>query len=125
MPDTTPHHHPKKPYVYETRVFEHNGNGGGIISVDIKFGFMEEPNVENVLENLAVHKEINLPSDRRLWIVHVSKEHLMISRNMSLIKRGLFSIFALLRQTSQAAYYYYGLGDKIQLSAEIMPVRVK
>jgi hypothetical protein len=26
---------------------------------------------------------------------------------------------------SQPAYYFYGLGDNVQLSAEIMPVRLK
>jgi hypothetical protein len=26
---------------------------------------------------------------------------------------------------SQPAYYYYGLGDEVQLSVEIIPVRVR
>ncbi|MDR3423465.1 MAG: KUP/HAK/KT family potassium transporter [Alphaproteobacteria bacterium] len=121
--------HPKVPYIhdnrYEIRVLERAGNGGSIVSVDIKFGFMENPNVEDVLEDLACHKEINLPIDRNQWIVHVSKEHLMVSRRLKFGTRLLFGLFAFLRQMSQSAYYYYGLGDKIQLSAEILPVRIR
>jgi KUP system potassium uptake protein len=33
-------------------------------------------------------------------------------------------LFVLLRTVSQPAYYYYGLRDEVQLSVEIIPVRV-
>jgi KUP system potassium uptake protein len=121
--------HPKMPYIhdsrYEIRVFEQRWGGGSIASVGVKFGFMEKPNVENVLEELARHEAINLPTDRHQWIVHVSQEHLVPSKRMRFVTKLLFNLFALLRQTSEPAYYYYGMGDKIQLSAEIMPVRVR
>ena len=41
---------------------------------------MEEPNVERVLEELARHKAIDLPADRRQWIVHVSLENVLPAR---------------------------------------------
>jgi len=34
-------------------------------------------------------------------------------------------LFVLLRRNSQPAYYDYGLGDQVQLSAEIIPVRLR
>ena len=34
-------------------------------------------------------------------------------------------LFLILRQISQPAYYFYGMGDNVQLSAQIMPVRLK
>jgi hypothetical protein len=37
----------------------------------------------------------------------------------------LVRLFLILRQFSQPAYYFYGLGDNVQLSAEIMPVLPK
>ena len=43
---------------------------------------------------------------------------------MGWLRRLRFRLFLLLRQVSQPAYYYYGLGDEVQLSAEIIPVRV-
>ena len=33
--------------------------------------------------------------------------------------------FLVLRQVSRPAYYYYGLGDEVLLSVEIIPVRVR
>ena len=74
---------------------------------------------------LPRHREIDLPVDARHWIVHVSVEHLLPSRAMNIARRFRYRLFALLRHVSQPAHYYYGLGDAVQLSAEIMPVRLK
>jgi len=41
------------------------------------------------------------------------------------LRRVRFRLFLLLRLVSQPAYYYYGLGDEVQLSVEIIPVRVR
>ena len=106
-------------------VFDRDKNRGSIIGVELSFGFMEEPNVERLLEEMARHKEIDLPTDRRQWIVHVSQENLLPAARMGLLKRLRFRLFLFLRLVSQPAYYYYGLGDEVQLSVEIIPVRVR
>jgi KUP system potassium uptake protein len=121
--------HRKVPYVHDDRyhvtVFQRDWNRGSVISVTLSFGFMEDPNVERVLEQLASHREIDLPTDIHKWIVHVSVENLLPSRALSLAGRFRLRLFAFLRHVSQPAHYYYGLGDAVQLSAEIMPVRVR
>jgi KUP system potassium uptake protein len=121
--------HRKIPYIrdnrYRVTVFDRDKDRGGIIGVELSFGFMEEPNVERLLEEMARHKQIDLPSDRRQWVVHVSHENLVPARRMSLLRRLRFRLFTLLRLVSQPGYYYYGLGDEVQLSVEIIPVRVR
>jgi KUP system potassium uptake protein len=121
--------HRTVPYIrdgrYQVTVFDRDRDHGSIIGVELQFGFMEEPNVEAALEDLARHKEIDLPPDHHQWIVHVSLENLLPSRTMSVIKRCRFRLFVLLRRNSQPAYYDYGLGDRVQLSAEIIPVRLR
>ena len=121
--------HRKVPYVrddrYRVTVFDREHQRGSIIAVEVSFGFMEEPNVERLLEEMARHKEIDLPTDRRQWIVHVSQENLLRSRRMGVLRRMRFRMFLLLRLVSQPAYYYYGLGDEVQLSVEIIPVRLR
>jgi len=121
--------HRKVPYIrdnrYRVTVFDREKNRGSIIGVELSFGFMEEPNVERLLEDMARHKEIDLPTDRRQWIVHVSQENLLPAARMGLFKRLRLRLFLLLRLVSQPAYFYYGLGDEMQLSVEIIPVRVR
>ncbi len=120
--------HRKVPHIHENRfavvVFDRDPKGS-IISVELSFGFMEEPNVEQALEGMARHREIDLPTDRRQWIVHVSNENLLPSAGMGFFGRIRFRVFMFLRLVSRPAYYYYGLGDEVQLSAEIVPVRVR
>ena len=121
--------HRKVPYIndgrYRVTVFNRDPNRGSIIAVELSFGFMEEPNVEKLLKEMARHKEIALPTDRHRWIVHASQENLLPSRRMSLLRRLRFRLFLFLRLVSQPAYYYYGLGDEHKLSVEIIPVRVR
>ena len=121
--------HPMVPYIrgdrYQVTVFDRDRSRGSVIGVEVSFGFMEEPNVERLLEEMARHKEIDLPSDPRHWIVHVSQENLLPPRRTNLFKRLRFRLFMFLRLVSQPAYYYYGLGDEVRLSVEIIPVRVR
>jgi hypothetical protein len=74
---------------------------------------------------MARHREINLPIALHRWTVHVAVEKLLPSRRMGALGHLRLRLFSILRQISQPAHYFYGLGDKVQLSAEIMPVRLK
>jgi KUP system potassium uptake protein len=121
--------HPKVPYInqdrYRVTVFDAEKRRGSIIAVEVSFGFMQEPNVERLLEDLARHREIDLPTDRHQWIVHVSQENLLPARQMTRLRRLRFRLFSFLRTVSQPSHYYYGLGDEVQLSVEIIPVRLR
>ena len=120
--------HVKVPYIHQDRyritVFDRDKDRGSVIGVELRFGFMEEPNVERYLANMARHQEIDLPAHPRQWIVHVSHENLLPARQMHLFKRLRFRLFLFLRLVSRPAYYAYHLGDEVQLSAEIIPVRL-
>ena len=121
--------HRKVPYVHEDRyqvtVFDRDADHGSVIGVELRFGFMEDPNVERVLQDLARHRLIDLMPEHRNWIVHVSQEHLLPGRHIGVLGQLRLWLFQFLRNLSQTAYGYYGLGDNVQLSAEIMPVRVR
>ena len=122
--------HRMVPYIKDNRfvvtVFDRDTEQGrSIVSVEMSFGFMEEPNVELLLEDMARHHDIDLPLDSRHWIVHVSHENILPSRRIKFFPLLRFRLFVFLRSISIHAYHYYGLGDQVQLSAEIIPVRVK
>jgi KUP system potassium uptake protein len=103
--------HPKVPHIHEDRyhvtVFDRDKERGGVIGVQLRFGFMEEPDVERYLEDMARHKEIDLPAHPRQWVVHVSHENLVPAKRMNLFRRLRFRLFLLLRLVSRPAYYAY------------------
>ena len=121
--------HPKTPYVLENRyhvtVFDRDEARGGVIGVELKFGFMEDPNVERCIADLAGHRDIGLPADPAQWIVHVAHENLLPEGRLPLWRRARFRLFLFLRLVSRPAYYAYGLGDEVRLSAEILPVSLR
>jgi KUP system potassium uptake protein len=120
--------HRKVPYVHgarhESEVFYKSKDRGSIVMVRVYFGFMEDPNVERVLEELAAHQELELPRDPHRWLVHVSQESLIPPKDMSLPEKLKLKLFIFLRQVSQPAYYHYGLGRDVNLSMDILPVFV-
>ena len=122
--------HRKVPYIYadryEVTTLQRGADRerGSIISVAMSFGFMEDPNVEKALESLASHHEINLPREPSQWLVLVSQENLIGARRSGVLAVFRQKLFAFLRQVSQPGHYYYGLGDQVQLSVEIMPVKL-
>ena len=121
--------HKKTPYIhgsrYQVTVFDRSPEKGSVIGVELSFGFLEDPNVERALEDLARHEEIDLPADPRQWIVHIMQDHLLPPRRSSLFKRMRLNLFLFLRAVSRPAYSYYGLGDAVQLTIEVIPVRLR
>lgn len=121
---------PKKvPYIHEDRyrvkVFYREPGKGSVVGVTVYFGFMETPNLESILESLAGHRKIALSEDTSRWLVHVAYEHFIPQKGMSLAKRIKLTLFLILRRLSEPGYYYYGLGNKVGLSTEIMPIKVR
>ena len=120
--------HVKAPYVegerYRVTSFDREADRS-IIGVELSFGFMEEPDVEAWLEDLARHRQIDLSTQSRRWIVHVAQENLLPSRKMGALNYLRFRLFLFLRLISRPSYFYYGLGNVVQLSAEIFPVRLR
>lgn len=108
----------------DIRVFQHEAGRGSIVSITMMFGFMENPNVEAVLEKLAERHRVALPIDPANWLVHVSSEKLVPARNIAPFKKIILELFQFLRRNSMPAYHYYGLGKEVNLSMEIMPVKV-
>ena len=119
--------HPRQPYVhddrFDIRVLDENPNGS-IVIVEMRFGFMETPDVEHGLELLARQSRIALGTDHRKWIVRVAREHLIQAPGAGVLSTIRFRTFEMLRLISQPTYYHYGLGQDRQLTVEVLPVRL-
>jgi KUP system potassium uptake protein len=118
----------KVPYIHDNRYSVttlERSERGSVVRVQVNFGFMEEPAIERVLHEMVSHKEIELPADRRKWIIYVAVENLIASKTMRLARRIQLQAFIVLRNVSRPAYHHFGLGDKVPLSAEIFPITVR
>lgn len=97
---------------------------GTVISVQVNFGFREDPNVEKVLANLAEHHQIAIDVDPSEWLIHVVHERLIYRDTHSRWDKTRYLLFRYLQRNTYSADYYFGLGRNNNLTVEILPVKI-
>ncbi len=123
----------RKPHVdsskrYIIHEFENDRKkGSSLISITAQFGFMEQPNVEKVIQDIADNKRLTPDDDMKDWIIYVARERVIAHKNK--LDHGWFvrlrsAFYGLLARNSTPAYEYFGLGEDSRLSAELLPVRI-
>jgi len=105
------------------KIWEEEG-AGSITAVDVNFGFMENPNVERILEGLADHRKINIDEDPKNWLIRIVQERILPDEDIRVRARIKLFFFVLLLKNSDSADYHFGLGNKVGLSTEIVPVKI-
>lgn len=120
----------KYPYVKKTERYEviNFGQVGlkhdTFASVVIRFGFMEDPNVENVLQDLADHHEIQIDTDKHNWLIEVMHER-VYKDEVKGFNRVRSQVFQLLSRFADSADHFFKLGDSEPLAIEVVPVKLK
>ena len=118
----------KEPFIHTNRYditkLQDNNGKGSITSVIVHFGFMEDPNVEGILEDLAEQREIQIDERPKNWIIYSLQERVIPNEPLRIFQRMRFKIFQILLQNSTSADEYFGLGREIGLSSEILPVKI-
>lgn len=115
-----PHLHENR---YEVINFFEDKKRGSIYSVQARFGFMEQPNVEAILEDLANHHQMNLEIDPTHWLIHTFHKRILFNEKSSLLSKIKLSIYKFLDHNSIKADEYFGLGNKNELTVEVVPMK--
>jgi len=110
---------------YRVIKFFKDGSKGSVFSVLARFGFMEEPNVEELLENLAEHHEINLEIGPSHWLIHALHKRILFQENLNIFTKIKVYIYHFFDNISAKADHYYGLGNETELTVEVVPVKFK
>ncbi|MEO8581565.1 MAG: KUP/HAK/KT family potassium transporter [Patescibacteria group bacterium] len=117
----------KTPYAedsrYEVINFYSDPERGSISSVQVRFGFMEEPDVEEVLSGIAAHSKINVDEKPEHWLVHIAQEKIYLRKDVGLFQTLRFRFFHLLLKNATTFDHYFKLGRQVRLSIESIPVR--
>lgn len=120
----------RRPYVRKDKRYEITNFGkvgkncDTIASVAVRFGFMEDPNVENVLQDLANHHEIQIDVDKHKWLIEVMHERIYKDEVQGLSKIKS-EVFKLLSRFAESADHFFKLGDNEPLAIEAIPVKLR
>lgn len=117
----------KTPHVSEAERFRivkfyDDPQKGSIVSVRIRFGFMEDKNVEQVLSDFAAREQINIDLDKHKWLINVMHERIIPGHSKNIFAALRVRIFSLFAGATQSADQQFGLGINQPLTAEIVPV---
>jgi KUP system potassium uptake protein len=117
-----PHIHEER---YEIKNFYNDELKGCITTVKVNFGFMEDPNVEEIMDELAQHHLIKIEEDHKQWLIHAMYERITQHELTSKIKQIQFKIYDFMLRNTQHADEYFGLGIDQPLTIETIPVTIK
>jgi KUP system potassium uptake protein len=122
----------RRPYVdeserYSFSIFENDrSKDSSIISVHANFGFMEEPDVEKVIKDIAKDKTLTADDDMKDWIIYAGRERVLPAEDIKgYFKKLRVSLYSFLFRNTSPSYEYYGMGNDARLSVELLPVRIK
>ena len=96
-----------------------------VASVLVNFGFMEDPNVERVLQSLANHREIQIDTNKHNWLIEVLHERVYANTVRGPINKIKSIVFTQLSRFADSADHFFGLGDGEPLAIESFPVKLK
>ncbi len=118
----------RRPYLhgerYQVKKYFEKEGVGTIYSVQLNFGFMEEPDVEGALEGLAAHHDINVSDAPDEWLFRIVQENILPADNLSWFNRARFALFRLLLKNSDRAHFYFGVGRDVGLTIESFPMHL-
>jgi len=96
-----------------------------IASVIVKFGFMEDPDVEAVLQDLANHHEIQIDTNNHNWLIEVMHERIYKSEVHGFSNRAKALMFQFISRFADPADRYFRLGVNKPLAIEAVPVKLR
>lgn len=118
----------KVPYAskprYEVKHFYNDPVKGKITSLILNYGFMEEPNVEVTLKKLDTKAIIDIEDDPKDWLIHNSRVKIIYPKNASLITNLKLGFLDTMFKFFNLADNYFGIGNRIKLSIEVIPLRI-
>ena len=123
----------RQPYIededrYEYMIFENNkSTNTSVISINAKFGFMEKPNVEKVINDISANEDVVTSGGMKDWIIYAGREIILSGSKTSdsILTRLRISLYKFMLRNTSPSYEYFGLEDDSRLSVDLLPVRIR
>jgi hypothetical protein len=85
---------------------------------------MEEPEIETQLEGLARHHQVNISEHHSQWVIEVLVDQVIVGDNLGFWKSMRVKLFEFMDRNSITIEEYFGLGRRVSLSAEVLPIHI-
>ncbi|QQS38401.1 KUP/HAK/KT family potassium transporter [Candidatus Woesebacteria bacterium] len=109
---------------YQVKKFFEDDKKGSITLVKYKYGFMEEPRINEILVRLAKHKEINIDIHPSQWSVHVLKPNIQLERRLSPKEYIKHKLYRFIANNATTQDQFWDLDAAANLTIQSIPVRI-
>jgi KUP system potassium uptake protein len=92
---------------YDATVFVRD-NTGTVVSVQARFGYMEQPDIRKALLALKEKHTVKIPVDPKRWLILVGAERFITPGN-TIIEKLRIALFSRLNRLAKPAIDYFGL----------------
>ncbi len=94
---------------------------GTIVSVVVKFGYMERPSVRSILKELKNARQIKIPQATTKWLILIGSER-FVTKADSWLARKRLSLFSKINRLSKPVTDYFGLESDSGVTIETINV---
>ncbi len=98
---------------------------GTITSIIVKFGFMEDPDLEPLLSKFIKHEDIPSTDPIDHWEFRVLYEKINIPQKCSTFCKLKFALYSVIHKLSYTTDHYLGLGKKAHCTIDVLPVTLR
>jgi KUP system potassium uptake protein len=96
--------------------------GANIVSVNARYGYMQPPNVPDLLRSLKLAGLIKINENR--WTIQVGEEELIIERSLPWLRRLMLRYFQMILRIANPADRYFGMREHAGRNKTVVPVVV-
>ncbi len=101
-----------------------HANNRSLLSIQANFGYMEDPEVEKIISDLAANTDLSADEDVNQWLIHAAKERVVVKTQARGLEKLRYGLFRSLSRQAQPAYNYFGLDNDTRLSLELISVEL-
>ena len=99
--------------------------GLSLLAITATYGFMETPDIKRAIKWIADNEHLTPNDDMKDWIIYAGRERLIIDKGQKLHHKFRANLFKILSRNSSSAYSYFGLGDDLRVTIEMLPIKLR
>jgi KUP system potassium uptake protein len=111
-----------RPTVPEEERFDVVDLGANIVAINARWGYMQTPNVPNLLRTLKQKSLIKINEKR--WTIQVGEEEILVHPSLGLFRRLTIKFFLFIMRFTNSADRYFGLREFAGRNKTVIPVMI-